>query len=307
MITIRFCTIALSLLACLVFAPFARGSTNCDTALSSGIAIDPMKICISNDGNLVGFASPARVSCTPPQPCTFVPVEHIRIGTIGEGYAVCNLSSTGTTRSYDAGFDEGGWSPPTVIQPNGPNTLPLTIIRTTTNGGFQLSQSFSVDTSRKEVIITMNLKNLSVGSALLGAVHARLVRYVDFDVDSTSATDVFFRTHDTVFAEQATTTVPVTDGDRNAMSLTAATPATPVGLTITPSLVVTTTVERKTDWSSTPGTGTHTGCSFVSQTTPTAGQTGAQGPGDYIARVTFDFLIIKRGQSRTVTVVYRRQ
>jgi hypothetical protein len=273
--TIRFFTNVAFLLAALT--TWAGASTTCDTLLKSGTVVNPMIVCISNHGNLVGFASPARFDGME----LFVPIEHIRVGVIGEGYALCDLNST--TRSFDAGFDEAAWGESTVSQPNGPNTLPLTITRTTLDGRFRLIQSFSRDTSRKEILIGMSVKNLSSTTA-----HVVLARYADFDIDGTSGTDIFSRSNSSVFALE-----------QNAMSLTS---------TVSPftGVSVFTAVEKKSDWSPLVGTGTHTGCSPIPQTTPTAGQIGAPGPGDYVARLTFGFFL-SSGQSRGVVVAYRRQ
>jgi hypothetical protein len=262
----------------LFFCLPSKASTSCDTALNSGSGEGLMNVCISNAGNLVGFQSPSGF-------------EHIRIGTIGEGYIVCHGSMVSpTVDGFDAGFDARGWGAPMVIQPNGQNTLPLTILRNTSNGNFQLKQVFTRNTSEREVTVTMTLTNISKSTLFFPS----LQRYVDFDIDNTSADDIFFADENTVFAEQANTVSPVKDGSGHAMSIT----ALPFGSG--------TLVEKASLWFA--ASGTHTSCGGTGQVTPTAGQSGAAGAGNYVDRIRFDFFSLNPGSSTSpVKLIYRRQ
>jgi hypothetical protein len=120
-------------------------SASCFSTHTSGSGTTFVKVCFSNHGNLVQFESPAGF-------------EHIRVGSFGEGYVVCSGT---TAHGFDAGSTEAGFGAPTISQPNGANTFPLTITRTTTNGVFQLRQTFAWDTTEKDVTITMTLTNRS--------------------------------------------------------------------------------------------------------------------------------------------------
>jgi hypothetical protein len=251
-----------------LLAPVTRASTSCDNVFSAGPISKRVRFCISNDGNVVGFSIRSRLT----QLELWQPIDNIRVGVIGEGYVLCDLDSKAT--SFDAGFDRSGWGPSVVIQPNGPNTLPLTIKRKTTDGRFELTQVFSVETSSREILIAMGVKNLSASPA-----HLALVRYADFDLNGTSGGDVYIRSRDSVFGRE---------GD--VMSLTSLVP------TFDP--VVATAIERKSDWGSLAGAGTHTTCSAVPQSGATAD--------DYVARITFTFSLAA-GSSKAVVVAYRGQ
>ncbi|HEX3033904.1 MAG TPA: hypothetical protein VHT73_02070, partial [Thermodesulfobacteriota bacterium] len=151
----------------------SMANTSCHTTLSSGSGANFMKICISNHGNPVQFESPKNF-------------EHIRLGSIGEGYVVCS-NLTSVVHGYDAGFAESGFGPPTINQPNGSNTLPLTITRDTTDGVFRLKQTFSRDSNEKDVTITMTLTNISSSNRS----DVILDRYFDGDIDNDFSDDIY--------------------------------------------------------------------------------------------------------------------
>lgn len=258
----------------------ARADTTCDTALSSGSGANFMKICISNDGNVVGFQSPSGF-------------EHIRVGTIGEGYAVCTTigGEIATNHGYDVGFAESGWGPPTVLQPSGPNTLPLTITRTTTDNIFTLKQTFARNAATKEVTVTMTLTNIS--TSVQPAV--QIFREVDFDVDNIASPNIFFQSLDTVSAELGSTNLSggASDGTGHGIQITAQSFA--VGHN--------TFVQTFSNWIS----GDYKGCgpNFIVHT-PTAGQAGAGSPGDYMGWIIYDFGDMNAGATKTAMVTYRR-
>jgi hypothetical protein len=134
-----------------------------------------MRICFSSHGNVAFFEAPAG---------------NYFIGG-REGYVACAFDTSGNVfRAYDAGPWESGWSPPTIAQPNGTNTFPLTITRRTTNNWMELKQTFSRDTTEFDVTITMTLKNTS-GKTLF----VNLDRYADWDVSPNSGDD-YTRTTD---------------------------------------------------------------------------------------------------------------
>jgi hypothetical protein len=116
--------------------------------------------------------------------------EHIRNGTILDGYAICSSAGTEAV-DYAAGTTgETGFNPPTQ-QP-----AANTVRRTTTGGRFLLTMVFSQSTGEKFAKVTMSLKNTS-GASIAGV---RLSRFVDFDIDGTASGDRFDRTTHSVVA-----------------------------------------------------------------------------------------------------------
>jgi hypothetical protein len=172
----------------------AKASNSCDTLLTFGSGATLTKVCISNEGNIVKFESPAGF-------------EQIgQLNTFRDGYAMCsgNLPTwANVSEGYDAGdvSVEAGLGPPTVIQPGGPNTLPLTIIRDSSSGTYRLTQSFASDGLRRLITITMKVTRLSNADCTsAGCPPLRLMRAFEGDVDNnTSANARFGRSADSVW------------------------------------------------------------------------------------------------------------
>jgi len=115
-----------------------------------------------------------------------------------EGYALCSSYDPSNVAplpvAYDAAYFESDWGAPTITEPNGLNTFPLTIVRIST-GGFKLTQTFSRDTSEHDITVTMVLLNQS-GST---RYNVRLDRYLDADADNTTS-NIYGRTADSIFS-----------------------------------------------------------------------------------------------------------
>ena len=150
----------------------------------SGTGATYMKVWVSGDGTLEEFQSPAGYQQLP------VAADN------KEGYALCSGTRV---RGYDAGLDESGFGPATIIQPGGPGTFPLSVVRTTTDGVFQLTQAYTRDTGENDFTVAMTVKNLSAAS--VSAV--KLARYFNGDIDNTGADDLYDRTLDTVWGPRA--------------------------------------------------------------------------------------------------------
>ncbi len=105
-----------------------------------------------------------------------------------EGYTLCDLNAG--TVAYDNKAAGAGFGDPTIAQPNGPNSFPLTITRFTAN--FKLTQTFARDASERDFTITMALKN-NTGTARA----AYLWRFFDGDIDQ-STLNIYDHTADTV-------------------------------------------------------------------------------------------------------------
>jgi hypothetical protein len=96
---------------------------------------------------------------------------------IAEGYAVC--TATGEYWSV-GGQDSGNWNPPIITQTKGPNTVPLTITRTSSDGLVTIEQTFTWPGS-KAVQITTKIIRIAAGRGML-------IRYVELDPLQTEST-----------------------------------------------------------------------------------------------------------------------
>jgi hypothetical protein len=249
--------------------PVESLSTQPDQCFTSGSGGDYMKFCISRHGNLVLFESPAGR-------------EHIRRGTILEGYNLCYYPDSEPIDYYDFGYDESwNWQEPYKFQqPGGPGTLPYTIYRKTKDGKLELVQTFTRNSSEREIVLKMAVYNRSPRTLR----EVWLSRSVDFDVNNTPGGDVFLATERSFIAY---------DGDlKPGVSVT----MTP-GVSVTePSAALLPAVYDFPEWQQGAGS-----CSFsfwVPTFTPTP-------PGDYVGVIRYWFLTIPPGASRSVTLIYR--
>lgn len=97
--------------------------------------------CVTDTGNIMQFDVQGRT--------------HI----YSEGYAVCMPDGA---NYWDTGlYGESGWGSPLIAQPNGPNTLPLTITRVSLDGRLHLAQTYEVDLRRNRITVMMHLTNVS--------------------------------------------------------------------------------------------------------------------------------------------------
>jgi hypothetical protein len=136
-------------------------TTVCRFTFSSGTGPNLLKFCVTVNGNVAELTSPGGI-------------EHIREGTVLEGYSICDFSSL--TRYYDfAAEDSGNWQAPVVTG----STLPLTIKRSTSDGIYTLTQVFNRNTVEPAVKMTMTLKNNTAVSRDFA-----VVRYADIDANN---------------------------------------------------------------------------------------------------------------------------
>jgi hypothetical protein len=119
-------------------------------------------VCVSSHGNVSSF----QIGGGP---------DHIN----SEGYVICS-------HAWDQGTGEAGFGEPTTSQPNGPNTFPLTITRSTTDGAFRLEQSYKLDQPNGQFIVTNKLTNTS-GATLY---NVDFLRSVDVDAEGTYSNDI---------------------------------------------------------------------------------------------------------------------
>lgn len=137
---------------------------SCQSTYTSGTGQTYLSFCVTQNGNLANFNSPYAYS---------------QLYANAEGYAVCDYDSNYSYYDWGQYGDSGNWLSSTITQPNGPNTFPLTIKRTTSDGNWTLTQVFSRNTTNPSVNIKMTLRNNSV----VGRT-AYFMRYADIDADS---------------------------------------------------------------------------------------------------------------------------
>ncbi len=146
-------------------------TSNCQSTFTSGTNLTYFQFCTTINGNVTEFQTPAGV-------------EHIREGSYDEGYGICDFDTLNRYYDFADGGDSGNWLASVISQPGGPSTFPLKITRTTSDGVFTLTQSFTRTTTVPTVNITMTLKNQTAVSK-----DYALVRYADIDANNADGGD----------------------------------------------------------------------------------------------------------------------
>jgi hypothetical protein len=245
--------LATSLVAQTKTASIIAAST-CSSTYTTGAGLTFLSFCITSTGNVMQLQNPAGIYYIS-----------------SEGYALCSSYDPSNLAplpvAYDAAYFESNWGAPTITQPHGPNTFPLTIVRLST-GGFKLKQTFSRDTSEDDITITMTLTNQS-GSVMY---NVQLDRYLDADADNTTS-NIYGRSADNIYA-YVDLGSGIMMGD------------------ITRTVSHTTAVH-------TYGTWVRNTCNQASTATPTPYQDG-------VGRISYLFGTMNNGASKTVKVVIRR-
>jgi len=149
-------------------------TSNCTYTFTSGgtASVKYLQYCITVNGNVAEFQSPLGT-------------EHIRVGTVGDGYALCDLSAASGEVGYHdyAGFgdvDTGtGWGVPVLVSQT---TAAVKIARTTADGLFTLTQTFTQSASDASVKVAMAIKNnTSIAKTIW------LTRFTDIDAGGTTS------------------------------------------------------------------------------------------------------------------------
>jgi hypothetical protein len=146
----------------------AAAATDCFATFTSGSGKTAFNFCVTQNGNVLSLESPAGA-------------EHIRVGVFMEGYTICD--HTLGLRYWDLGAfsPNGDFQAPVITEPNGANTLPLTITRTTWDFIYTLKQTFSRNVQDRSVIVTMALTNNDI--TFTGNRSVSFWRAADFDID----------------------------------------------------------------------------------------------------------------------------
>ena len=136
---------------------------NCQAGTTSGTGDAKFHVCVSSDGNVYSWQSPAGW-------------EFINQGNNAEGFGVCGDTGGGWgPMGWD--FDQGGASgfgAPTITQPTA-GKFPITITRST--GVVKLKQLFAIAPKSAMLTITETLTNVSA-AAISDPI---LTRWVDID------------------------------------------------------------------------------------------------------------------------------
>jgi hypothetical protein len=233
---------------------------NCFKSFKAGSGGSLFKACVSNEGNVNTVMFPKGITQL----------------TTGEGYAICSGADTENHHGWDQGLTEAG-----LAAANTTSTSPLTIVRSTTDGHFQLTQTFMFDGAEHDIDITMKLKN--VGATTLDDV--KLTRSFDADIDGSATGSRWARTDNSVWGWN--------DSSGNGLMLS--TRGSSWG-TFTDTLVM-----LQSAWTSTPSTlGGSANCEPVGfQATPTTDLTK-----NYAGELIFNLGTMAPGDQKTVSVRY---
>ena len=155
----------------------ALATSTCSFTFTSGTNNTALQYCVTANGNIAQLATPfAR--------------EHIAVGTIGEGYAICDNSTSVAYFDYADFGDSGNWGPATVVSQG---SRSVKIARSTSDGVWTLTQTISRPEDTQDVKVVMTLTN-NTGTDR----PASLMRYADVDVSGT-ANNTFDATSNSAF------------------------------------------------------------------------------------------------------------
>ena len=138
-------------------------SVQCQSTFSSGSGATYMQFCTSANGNISKIETPGGW-------------DQLSFG--GEGYAICDVPTGQAYYDWGSFGDSENWGSAAITQPNGPNTLPLKVTRSTSDGLYTLTQAFSRNTTTPSVKVSITLKN---NSGLKRRSY--LARFADIDAD----------------------------------------------------------------------------------------------------------------------------
>jgi hypothetical protein len=150
-------------------------ATSCTYNFTSGTGNKFMKYCVTKNGNIAQFESPAGA-------------KYISTSPVGEGYAFCDFDSRVQYSDY-AGFgDSGNWQPP-VTTSSSPTVVKIS--RTSSDGIYTLNQVITQNAGNAYAQVAMTLKNNSANPH-----HVGLLRWADVDAGGSPSNsfDYTFRT-----------------------------------------------------------------------------------------------------------------
>lgn len=139
-------------------------TTTCSYTFKIGAGQTYLAFCVTANGNITQIETPSG---------------HQQMGPGGEGYGICNESPAQNYTDY-AVSDTGNWNPPIVVSKS---TTSVKIARSTSDGNWTLTQTFTITAKPSSITIVMALKNNQAVPKV-----AYLVRFADVNPDGT----VFF-------------------------------------------------------------------------------------------------------------------
>jgi len=123
-----------------------------------------IQTCVTVNGNVVEFQSPAGV-------------EAIRIGAFTEGYGICDFTSGAKYWDWADSGASANWLAPITLSSS---LTSVKIARTTSDGVWTLTQTFTLDKKATGIDVTMALKN---NTAVARSVST--TRFADVDANNT--------------------------------------------------------------------------------------------------------------------------
>jgi hypothetical protein len=142
----------------------AQATSPCAFTFTSGTDNTFLQYCVTANGNIAQLATPfAR--------------EHIAVGSIGEGYGICDTTTSTAYFDYADFGDSENWGSATVVSQD---QRTVKIARSTSDGAWTLTQTITRPEGTQSVKVTMALRNNTSNDRL-----AFLIRYADLDVSGT--------------------------------------------------------------------------------------------------------------------------
>ena len=143
-------------------ASTAAATSSCAVTFTANTGNKLLQFCVTANGNVTQLQTPAGH-------------EFINFGHVNEGYGICNESPATAYWDYADQGDSGNWGPPSAPTVGNASAK---ITRSTADGIYTLTQTFTIDKNTPAVRMTMALKN---NTAV--ARRAYLVRFADIDAD----------------------------------------------------------------------------------------------------------------------------
>ena len=157
----------------------SEANTCAYTFTNTGTNNSYMKFCVTVNGNIVSFQSPSGI-------------EYINLGTIGEGYGICDLTNNNTYYDYSDDGASSNWNAATKVSSS---ATAVKISRTTSDGAFTLVQTITKGAGTTPFAkVTMALTN---NSGIEKDVF--LTRWADVDPYNANSTDDYDESFDSTF------------------------------------------------------------------------------------------------------------
>jgi hypothetical protein len=160
------------LLAVIAFGSLASAqtTTKCSVTFSGGAGNFAFKYCVTKNGNIARMETPL----------TF---QHLSTSNPSEGYGICDLDTKTAYYDYAGGGATSNWDPPLFLSLP---PAPVVIERRTSDGRWQLTQTFTASGADSSFQVKMELLNRDPSKTK----KANLVRFANVNIDG-SASNIF--------------------------------------------------------------------------------------------------------------------